>query len=108
MPNEETGPVDRGAYEFRCYADLDGDCDVDVEDLLILLGCWGENPCGDVDGDGDTDTADLLLLLAGWGPCGEPGAVPPPRSVHDCIERYGFDPVKLEACIEGMIRAGTP
>jgi hypothetical protein len=107
MPDEETGPVDMGAYEYRCYADLDGDCDVDVDDLLILLDCWGE-PCGDVDGDGDTDTADLLLLLASWGPCGEPGAVPPPRSVHDCIERYGFDPVKLEACIEGMYRAGTP
>jgi len=107
MPDEETGPVDMGAYEYRCYADLDGDCDVDVDDLLILLGCWGK-PCGDVDGDGDTDTADLLLLLASWGPCGEPGAVPPPRSVQDCIERYGFDPVKLEACIEGMYRAGTP
>jgi hypothetical protein len=107
MPDEETGPVDMGAYEFRCYADLDGDCDVDVEDLLILLDCWGE-PCGDIDGDGDTDTGDLLLLLPSWGPCGEPGAVPPPRSVQDCINRYSDDPEALEACIEGMYRAGTP
>jgi len=49
-----------------------------------------------------------LLLLASWGPCGEPGAVPPPRSVQDCIQRYGFDPVRFAACIEGMYREGTP
>jgi len=26
-----------------CIADLDGDCDVGVKDLLVLLGNWG--PC---------------------------------------------------------------
>jgi len=50
----------------------------------------------------------LSLLLASWGPCGEPGAVSPPRSVQDCIQRYGFDLVRFAACIEGMYRAGTP
>ena len=51
-----------------CFADFDGDGDVDTADLLHLLGAWG-TPGGDVDGDGDTDTADLLALLAAWGEC---------------------------------------
>jgi hypothetical protein len=51
-----------------CPADFDDDGDVDTEDLLHLLGCWGQS-CGDVDGDGDTDSGDLLALLAAWGEC---------------------------------------
>ncbi|MDY7108258.1 MAG: hypothetical protein SYC29_06435 [Planctomycetota bacterium] len=108
MGDDETGPVDMGAYEFRCYADLDGDCDVDAEDLLILLGNWGTSGPGDLDGNGLVNTADLLILLGSWGPCGEPGTVDPPQSVQDCIDLYLNDPVKLEGCIEAMYRAGMP
>ena len=53
-------------------ADLDGDCDVDVQDLLCLLAAWG--PCEgcpeDLNGDGSANVPDLLELLAAWGPCG--------------------------------------
>jgi hypothetical protein len=51
--------------------DLDGDGDVDVFDLLILLGQWG--PCGaeectgDLNGSGAVDVFDLLILLGNWG-----------------------------------------
>ena len=52
--------------------DLDGDCQVGVSDLLILLAAWG--PCLDCDGcaaDLDQNCAvgvsDLLILLANWG-----------------------------------------
>jgi hypothetical protein len=52
-------------------ADLDGDGDVDVSDLTMLILAWGS--CGDprdcptdLDGDGDTDVADLVELLVNW------------------------------------------
>jgi hypothetical protein len=56
--------------------DLDGDDDVDLVDLLGLLGGWtgslepgtgGRSPAdGDMDGDEDVDSADLLALLGEW------------------------------------------
>ena len=55
-------PVDRPA------GDVDGDCDVDVGDLLFLLSEWGNtNSPGDINGDGIVNVFDLLALLADWG-----------------------------------------
>ncbi len=53
-----------------CPADVDGDGAVGIQDLLALLGSWG-NTGGpaDVNGDGLVDVQDLLELLASWGPC---------------------------------------
>ena len=53
-----------------CPADIDEDGAVGTEDLLALLGAWG-NTSGpeDVNGDGIVNTADLLQLLGAWGPC---------------------------------------
>lgn len=50
--------------------DLDGDGDVDLTDLAMLLadfGCQTNTCVGDADGDGDTDLNDLALLLANFG-----------------------------------------
>jgi hypothetical protein len=48
--------------------DANGDCEVNVEDLMILLANWGQVNAvwsdGDFDGDADVDIADLLLLLS--------------------------------------------
>jgi hypothetical protein len=51
--------------------DLNGDCVVDVSDLLILLGAWGQCGAGpscpgDLNDDGMVDVTDLLALLANW------------------------------------------
>ncbi len=52
--------------------DLDGDCDVDLSDLAILLAHYDQGggmsyQDGDIDGDGDVDLADLAILLANYG-----------------------------------------
>ncbi len=53
-----------------CPWDLDGNNDVGVGDLLILLAAWGPNPGhpADFDGDDNVGVSDLLALLANWGP----------------------------------------
>jgi hypothetical protein len=52
--------------------DLDGNGVVDVFDLLILLGEWGQcadpSDCpADLDNSGAVDVFDLLILLGNWG-----------------------------------------
>ncbi len=68
-------PVDMGVYEYQegsSYpVDLDGDGQVGVPDLIILLGAWGPNPGhpADLDSNGEVRVPDLILLLAAWGTC---------------------------------------
>jgi len=54
-----------------CEGDLDGDSDVDLGDLTILLNNYAgpgvPSAGGDVDGDGDTDLDDLTILLSAYG-----------------------------------------
>ena len=52
-----------------CPGDLDGDSSVDVNDILLLLGAYGQDDSGDCDGDGDTDVNDVLYLINAWGDC---------------------------------------
>ncbi len=47
--------------------DVSGDGTVNLTDLNILLGAFGQNDAGDIDGDGDTDLADLNALLGTFG-----------------------------------------
>ncbi len=51
--------------------DLNGNNDVGVGDLLILLGAWGPDPGhpADFDHTGNVGVSDLLALLANRGPC---------------------------------------
>ncbi len=54
-----------------CPADRDGDGFITFDDLLIVLGDFGQTgpigTGGDADWDGDTDFDDLLLILAAFG-----------------------------------------
>lgn len=54
-----------------CTGDLDGNGQVTIDDLLSLLGFWGEgNVGGDVNNDGNTNVDDLLILIGAVGGCG--------------------------------------
>lgn len=55
-----------------CSADVDGDGDIDISDLAVLLANFGrsDNPgasAGDLDGNGTVDLSDLAGLLAAFG-----------------------------------------
>jgi predicted secreted protein/cell division septation protein DedD len=54
--------------------DMDGDCDVDVVDIMIVASHWnaveGEqryDPACDMDNDGDIDVVDIMLVASHWG-----------------------------------------
>ena len=50
--------------------DVDGDGDVDVDDLMALIAAYGSTCSGcpeDLDGDGDVDVDDLMILLGNYG-----------------------------------------
>lgn len=70
----QLGQVHRISYETTVSGDIDGDCVVDVLDLLTMLSAWGpcSTPCppfctGDINGDCSVNVSDLLALLANWG-----------------------------------------
>ncbi len=53
-----------------CPADLSGDGEVGILDLLVLLTVWGsDGQLGDINADGTVGILDLLALLAEWGAC---------------------------------------
>ncbi len=45
--------------------DINTSCEVNSDDLAILLANWGEDDA-DLNGDGVTDSADLAILIAAW------------------------------------------
>ena len=59
-------PSQRTAQASPC-ADLDGNGEVNVTDLLALLAAFGSSAAGDTNSDGETNVTDLLALLAAFG-----------------------------------------
>lgn len=53
-----------------CPGDFDGDRDIDLGDLGVVLAAFRISDAGDLDGDHDTDLSDLGILLSAYGqPC---------------------------------------
>ena len=53
-----------------CPADIDDDGDVDVDDILLVIGAFGTTgPVGDINEDGTVDVNDVLAVVGGFGPC---------------------------------------
>ena len=66
----EVDASDELIIEPACPADINGDSTVNVNDLLEVVGSWGEeNVPADINGDGDVNVTDLLLVVSMWGPC---------------------------------------
>jgi len=48
--------------------DINGNCRIDTDDLMILLYEWGQSDSpADLNGDGTVGIVDFLILLANWG-----------------------------------------
>ena len=57
-----------------CPADVDGNLNVGVLDLVEVIVNWGDcgdpGDCpGDVNGDGTIGVGDLIEVIVNWGPC---------------------------------------
>ncbi len=52
-----------------CAADITGDNQVDVTDLLYLLEHWYDGSCEDITQDLRVDGNDVLLVVDSWGAC---------------------------------------
>ena len=55
----DTGPA--------CPTDFDGSGETGLDDLLTVLGAFGQSDAGDTDGDGQTGLDDLLAVLGAFG-----------------------------------------
>ena len=70
--NYTVASVDLTVGSSFCQADLNGNGEVDIDDLLSFIGAWGpcDAPCpADFDGNGEIGIDDLLILISAWGPC---------------------------------------
>ena len=44
--------------------------DVDINDLLIVIGQWGnEDSIADINNDGTVNVDDMLFVIGSWGAC---------------------------------------
>ena len=86
-----------------CPGDVDADGQVDVTDLLALLGQWSTGGGADLDCDGVVGVTDLLELLAAWGPCPPQGL----RIVFDGAVQGDCDRFTFARDVATVDRGGT-
>lgn len=67
--------MDMGELTFYRAEDVNQDGDVNVADLLVVIGTWGSCaappvPCpADVNKDGVVNVSDLIAVIVAWGTC---------------------------------------
>lgn len=79
FPTQGSLPWDIAVWPGKgqiCAADISGDGEVNVTDMLALLGVWGPcaAPCppqcpADINNDCVVNSNDLLALISAWGSC---------------------------------------
>jgi parallel beta-helix repeat protein/predicted outer membrane repeat protein len=53
-----------------CPADINGDGQVNVEEVLTVISAWDTDDAGaDINSDGIIDVEDLLIVISAWGFC---------------------------------------
>jgi hypothetical protein len=64
----------RDAAQSSLPGDVNGDCVVDIVDIMLVASCWstsagdpGYEVRYDMDGDGDIDIVDIMLVAVHWG-----------------------------------------
>jgi hypothetical protein len=68
-----SGQMFRITYDGPGPGDVDGNGEVNVDDLIAVIlawgDCWGGPPVcpGDIDGSGQVDVDDLLVVILYWG-----------------------------------------
>lgn len=75
---ESLGEPASWCYDCHYRGDTDGDCDVDADDVSVLVDGWGAyEPAADTDNDGDVDADDVANLVTGWNEgCGTCTPIP--------------------------------
>ena len=59
-----------GGDAVECDADVSGDGEVNVTDLLAIIDQWGSTDSdADINGDGIVNVTDLLIVVGNWGTC---------------------------------------
>jgi hypothetical protein len=72
LSGEPTGTLEQSNILLgpQCDADVNGDGEVNVTDLLVVSDQWGQaNSPADINDDGIVDVIDLLIVVGNWGQC---------------------------------------
>ena len=70
LPHCNDGMTATIFVSHACSADITGDMNVNVSDLLIVIDQWGQSKSkADINGDGVVGVSDLLEVVGNWGDC---------------------------------------